>query len=82
MADLVSLAQEALLLSVMLSLPVVALSAIVSFFVGVFQAMTQVHDSTLGHLPRLVVAAVTLALTAPWMSSELVAFAARAFGGG
>jgi len=81
MDSLTSLAQEALLLTVTISLPVVAIAALVSLLMAVIGAMTQVHDATLSHLPRLLAVALVLALTAPWMGSQMVAFATRAFGG-
>jgi len=79
---LAALGQEALLLAVAVSLPVVAVAALVGLLVAVLQAATQVQDATLGHLPRLLVVAVVLALMAPWMGSEIAAFALRAFHGG
>ena len=82
LSDLVVMAQEALLLSVAVSLPVVAAAALVGALVAVLQAATQVQDSTLGHLPRVVAVAVALAVAGPWMGSEIAAFAARAFFGG
>jgi type III secretion HrpO family protein len=80
--DLVTLAQEALLLAVAVSLPVVAVAALVGGAVAILQAATQVQDSTLGHLPKLVVVAVALALAGPWMGAEIAAFTVRAFSGG
>jgi type III secretion HrpO family protein len=79
---LTQLAQEALILSVLLSLPVVGLAAVVGLLVAVFQAATQVQDITLSHLPRLVVAAVGLALLGPWMGAQIAQFATRVFAGG
>ena len=82
LSDLVVLAQEALLLAVAVSLPVVAVAALVGGLVAVLQAATQVQDSTLGHLPRLIVVAVVLAVAGPWMGSEIVAFTVRVLSGG
>jgi type III secretion HrpO family protein len=79
---LTQLAQEALILSVLLSLPVVGLAAVVGLLVAVFQAATQVQDITLSHLPRLVVVAVGLALLGPWMGAQIALFATRVFAGG
>lgn len=79
---LTQLAQEALLLSVIVSLPAVALAALVGLIVAVLQAATQVQDVTLAHLPRLIVVAVALALVGPWMGAQIAAFASRAFLGG
>jgi len=79
---LAALGQEALLLALAVSLPVVAVAAIAGLFVAVLQAATQVQDATLAHLPRLIVVSVLLAALAPWMGSEIAAFALRAFHGG
>jgi type III secretion HrpO family protein len=80
--DLVRLAQEALLLSLALSLPVVGVAALVGLLVAIFQAATQVQDFTLAHLPRLLVVALALSLAGPWMGGELVEFTRRAMFGG
>jgi flagellar biosynthesis protein FliQ len=81
-AHLVGNAQEALLLAVAVSLPVVGAAAIIGLAVAVMQAATQVQDVTLAHLPRLVVVAVVLAVVGPWMGVQIAAFAARVFAGG
>lgn len=75
-------AEHALVLTVLLSLPTVGVAALVSLVMAIFQAATQVNDMTIAHLPRFVAVAVTLALSAAWMGSEIVTFATRVFGGG
>ena len=80
--DLVALAEEAWLLSVAVSIPVVAALALSSLVVSMIQTATQVADSTLAHLPRLLVGAVVLVVAGPWMGAQIVAFAARAFSSG
>lgn len=77
--DLTALAEQALLLSVAVSLPVLALAALASLVVSVVQSVTQVSDATLSHLPRLLVVAVVLVVAGPWMGAQVVAFAVRAF---
>jgi type III secretion HrpO family protein len=81
-SHLTASAQEALLLSIAVSLPVVAIAAVAGLLVAVFQAATQVQDFTLAHLPRLLVVSIALAITGPWMGSQIAAFAARVFAGG
>lgn len=76
---LIAHAQEALILSVILSLPVVAAAAVVSFFVGALQSASQIQDAAIAHLPRLVVVVAALVLAGPWMGHELAAFATRMF---
>lgn len=81
-AQLLDYAQNALLLTVLLSLPAVGVAALVSLVMALFQAATQVNDMTIAHLPRFVAVTVTLALTGAWMGGELLAFAARVFSSG
>jgi flagellar biosynthetic protein FliQ len=80
--ELVSLAQRALLISVLVSVPVLAVAAAVGLVSALFQAATQVQDAALGHFPKFVAVALTLALVGPWMGRQLLAFALHAFGGG
>jgi len=80
--DLTALAEQALLLSVAVSVPVIAFAALASLLVSVVQAVTQVTDSTIAHLPRLLVVSVVLVAAGPWMGAQIVAFAVRAFSGG
>jgi flagellar biosynthesis protein FliQ len=70
-------ATEALELTVLLSLPVLATSLVVGVALGVLQAVTQVQDQTLGFVPKLLAVALSLALTGTWMASELGHFARR-----
>jgi flagellar biosynthesis protein FliQ len=81
-AHLVASAQEALLLTVAVSLPVVAVGAVVGLVVAILQAATQVHDLTVAHLPRLVAVGAALAIAGPWMGTQIAAFAVRMFSGG
>jgi flagellar biosynthetic protein FliQ len=80
-ADLAQRAQEALLVSVAVALPVVAIAALVGLVVAVLQAATQIQDMTIAHLPRFLAVAVALAVLGPWMGRQIAAFAARVFAG-
>jgi flagellar biosynthesis protein FliQ len=78
-AALVERAQEALLLMAAVSLPVLAVAAIVGAVVAAFQAASQIQDPTIAHLPRLLAVLAALALLGPWMAREIAAFAERVF---
>ncbi len=78
-ATLVHLAQEALLLVLAVSLPVLAVAAVVGFLVAAFQAASQIQDPTLAHLPRLLAVIAALALLGPWMGHEIASFAQHVF---
>ncbi|MCA9581221.1 MAG: flagellar biosynthesis protein FliQ [Myxococcales bacterium] len=74
--DFVRLANEALYLSLLLSLPVLAVSLAVGLSVSVLQAVTQVQEQTLSFVPKLVAVGLALALFGGFMGRELVRFTA------
>jgi flagellar biosynthesis protein FliQ len=81
LGELIALAQQALLLSLLVSLPVLVVAAAVGLLSAVFQAATQVQDAALGHFPKFVAVTLALALVGPWMGRQVLGFAVRAFGG-
>lgn len=81
LSELIALAQQALLLSLLVSLPVLAVAAAVGLLSSIFQAATQVQDAALGHFPKFVAVTLALALLGPWMGRQVLGFAMRAFGG-
>jgi flagellar biosynthesis protein FliQ len=72
-------AQAALLLSVAVALPVLAVAAIVGLIVAAFQAASQIQDPTIAHVPRLLAVVAALVVLGPWMGSQIGAFAERMF---
>lgn len=78
-ATLVHHAQQALFLTIALSLPVLAIAAVVGLVVAAFQAASQIQDPTLAHLPRLLVVIAAVAMLGPWMGHEVAAFAEQMF---
>ena len=78
---LTQVAQEALVLALAVSLPVVAIAAVVGLFVAALQAATQIQDVTISHLPRLLAVALALVVLGPWMGAQIADFAARLLAG-
>src|ERR1019366_10615618 len=72
-------AQQALLLVLAVSLPVLGVAAVVGLVVAAFQAASQIQDPTLAHLPRLLAVIAAVALLGPWMGHEVAAFAQQMF---
>jgi type III secretion HrpO family protein len=81
-ATLVRHAQEALLLVLAVSLPVLVISAVVGMMVAALQAASQIQDATLAHLPRLLAVVLALAVMGPWMGHEVAVFAEHVFTAG
>jgi flagellar biosynthetic protein FliQ len=72
---LLALGREALLLMVFASLPPVGASLVVGFLMSLFQATTQLQESTLTVVPKLCAAVLALVLAGPWIGGQLTRFA-------
>jgi type III secretion protein S len=72
--DVVYLAKEALILSLVLSLPIIAVASIVGLLFSMFQALTQAQDQTLSFAIKLVFIVLTLYLTVDWIGNKIFHF--------
>ncbi|MDQ8034819.1 EscS/YscS/HrcS family type III secretion system export apparatus protein [Bordetella genomosp. 1] len=77
--DLVSYMTQALYLVLWLSLPPIAVAAIVGTLFSLFQALTQIQEQTLSFAVKLIAVFATLMLTARWISGELYNFTISVF---
>lgn len=77
--DIVSFMTQALYLTLWLSLPPIAVAAIVGTLFSLFQALTQIQEQTLSFAVKLIAVFATLLLTARWLSGELYNFAISVF---
>ena len=66
--------REGLYLVLLVSLPPVLASLGVGLIVSLLQATTQLQDHTLTFVPKLIAVMATLALTGPWIGSQLLRF--------
>ncbi len=72
-----TMGQEALLLLLMVSAPVLGVVLLVGLLVSLFQAITQIHEATLAFVPKLISAMAVFALAGPWMLTTLVDYIRR-----
>ena len=50
---------------------------VVGLLISLFQALTQINESTLSFVPKLIAAVAVFALAGPWMLTTLVDFIRR-----
>lgn len=74
---LLAVGREALLLMVLVSLPPIGASLLVGFLMSLFQATTQLQESTLSVVPKLCACVGALVLAGPWIASQLTRFATQ-----
>ena len=68
----VDLTRRALIITLELSIPVLAVGMIVGLLVSLVQAMTQIQEQTLSFIPKILAVAATVFITLPWTLNVLV----------
>lgn len=69
--------QEALMMLLMVSAPVLGVVLIVGLLISLFQAVTQINEATLSFVPKLIAAIAIFAWAGPWMLTTLVDYLKR-----
>ncbi len=77
--DIVSYMTQALYLVLWLSMPPIAVAAIVGTLFSLFQALTQIQEQTLSFAVKLIAVFITILFTARWLSGELYNFTISVF---
>jgi len=68
------LARQGILVTLMVTMPVLAVALFTGLAVSVFQAVTQVQEMTLTFVPKLVGVGIVMIAMGGWMISTLVRF--------
>ena len=74
-----TMAHEAMYVTLLLAAPLLLVSLGVGLVVSLFQAATQINETTLSFIPKLVAIGVTLVIAGPWMLSTMVDYMHRMF---
>ncbi|MFT3907096.1 MAG: flagellar biosynthesis protein FliQ [Steroidobacteraceae bacterium] len=69
-----SIAQRALEMTVLLAAPLLLVALAVGLLVGIFQAATQINEMTLSFIPKVLAIGATLLLAGSWMLKNLVSY--------
>jgi flagellar biosynthesis protein FliQ len=68
------LAHKTLMVTSMIAAPLLLIALIVGLVIGMLQAATQINESTLSFIPKLLMLVLTLFVTGPWILRMLVDF--------
>lgn len=71
-----SLASQMLWTAMLLGAPVIGISMMVGLLVSVLQVVTQIQESSLSFVPKLLAAVATLLVLGGWMLTTLIRYAA------
>jgi flagellar biosynthetic protein FliQ len=72
-----TMGQEALIMLLMVSAPVLGVVLLVGLVISLFQAVTQINEATLAFVPKLMAAVAVFAMAGPWMLNMLVEYIRR-----
>jgi flagellar biosynthesis protein FliQ len=70
--SVMTLAHQAMVVALMMAAPLLFVSLVVGLVVSLFQAATQINESTLTFIPKLVAIAITLVIAGPWMLTTML----------
>ena len=70
----IQLGQEALMVVLLVSAPMLGLGLIVGLAVSVFQATTSIQEQTLAFIPKIIAVFVAILIFGPWMLSIMVEY--------
>jgi len=73
----IELVQRTIEVSILLAAPILGASLFSGLIVSLFQAVTQINESTLTFLPKILATGVALAFLLPWMVGLIVGFATK-----
>ena len=70
----ISFAQEAIKVTILVSMPMLGLGLAVGLLIAIFQATTQIQEMTLTFVPKILIVLLALLFFANWMLDRLITF--------
>ncbi|HVE10827.1 MAG TPA: flagellar biosynthesis protein FliQ [Paraburkholderia sp.] len=67
-----TLSHDAMRVTMLLAAPLLLVALVVGLVVSLFQAATQINESTLTFIPKLAAIAITLVIAGPWMLTTMI----------
>jgi len=75
----INIAQNALMMVLYISAPLLGISLIVGLAVSIFQATTQIQEQTLSFIPKILSVIIAIAAFGSWMLSMLTDYTNNLF---
>ena len=77
--SVMTIGQQALEITMMVSAPILLTALAVGLMVSIFQAATQINEMTLSFIPKLFSMLVMLVVAGPWMLNLMMDYMRRLF---
>ena len=78
---IVQITNEAILITIVVSMPAILLSLMIGVGVAIFSATTQIQEQTLSFVPKMLAVFGVLAATGPYIGATMIRFAQHCLGG-
>ena len=78
-ATVIDLGRQALIVVLMIAGPMLIAGLFIGLIVGVFQAVTQIHEMTLTFIPKILVMVLVFLALLPWMLLKMVEYSSNLF---
>ena len=75
----IQLGQEAVMVVLLVSAPMLGLGLVVGLAVSVFQATTSIQEQTLAFIPEIIAVCVAILIVGPWMLRSVVEYCRNVF---
>ena len=72
--NVMDLAHKTLMVTSLISAPLLLIALITGLVIGMLQAATQINESTLSFIPKLLMLVLTLFVAGPWILRVLIDF--------
>ncbi len=76
-----TMGRNAMEVTLMVAAPLLLVALVIGLIVSIFQAATQINESTLSFIPKLVGIFLALLIAGPWMLSVLTDYMRQVFTG-
>lgn len=70
--SVMSLGSQAIHVSLLLGAPMLLVALVVGLVISIFQAATQINETTLSFIPKLLAVFAVLVLAGPWMLAQML----------
>jgi flagellar biosynthetic protein FliQ len=72
--DVLFLGRDAMIVTLLVSAPMLLSGLVVGLIISVFQSVTQIQEITLTFVPKIIVVFAAFVIFLPWMSETLLGF--------
>ncbi len=76
-----TMGRTAMEVTLMVAAPLLLVALVIGLVVSIFQAATQINESTLSFIPKLIGIFVALVVAGPWMLSVMLDYMRQVFTG-